>query len=228
MAATTGRAPSRSQVERKPSTSPVHASKHKTAAAAAAITSSPNPYTPPSEVVTRRVPQADIDKAVARLAQSPPRRATPDPLAAYHVSRPSSVIEQSVVRLYKASLEHRDKTREDLEKKILVDKRPKNTMTPDEANESLTRLYYGRIKQVEETHQRLREKYLAQPPIMAKGKEKVDHAIQHLYYTERERAVSRQQKLREQYVEHTGPHVPRLPAADISGVVARLTKPKDS
>jgi hypothetical protein len=133
-------------------------------------------------------------------------------------------LDRMVKHLYQDTLSEKERRMKDLDKKHNIDERRHTTLTPDDMEQSVSRLYYTRIKTIEEQRHKLRERWLAPLPKMAKGKDKVEAGLQNLYYKERARSVERTKKLNEMYVEHTGPKVPKRTPEECKAIVARLTK----
>lgn len=157
-----------------------------------------------------------------RLTRPPTPARDPEPLPQRPVSRLSQdALAESAARLCNGAMDRRKLTIEQLESRFLVDPRPKTSMTSEERDASLQRLYYGAMKTSQTKQEQLRAKLLHQR-ITNPDKEKADHSIESLYTKQKERDAERQRKLYAKYVDSTGPRRVRVPQDTIAQMVSRL------
>ena len=191
----------------------------------AATPTATTPARAPSPV--NRLSPAAVQQAVDRLSR--PRPTSPDPgplLPPRPMSR--SDIDVSVQRLYTQALNDKKNKMDRLERTLLVDRRPHKSMTVEDAQDSVGRLYYASVKRKQDKTLSLSKKYIYNfdKSVDPEARTKAEHSVKHLYEEEKERKAAREARLRQRYIEGTGPRAPRRSQSQIEEAVGRLTQAK--
>ena len=169
----------------------------------------------------------EIEKTSARLTQPYPRPEIKDPIQlSPRIIREKAVIEQSVERLYKQSMEHKKKQQEDAAQHQQDKVTPTKTVrSAEELEEGLARLYAQAIEAKKQSDTKSRDRYLFHmPPKPATMP--VEELTTRIYTESIKKHKDEEQRLFDKYVDGTAVKCRKLTKEEVKASADRLCAKK--